>query len=297
MIMEAERSASNQRMSVERVLIVGAGTMGNGIAQVVAEAGIEATLHDADPGNLAHGIEAVEARWKRAIAAGRRDELDVSSFLQKIQPGDLSAAADADLIIEAIVEKVAAKTELLRELAQIAKPGALIASNTSSISITALGRVSGRPERFVGLHFFNPVPRLPLVEVVRGLDTSDVTIADSRAFVARIDKTPIVVNDAPGFVANRILLPMINEAIFALQDGVAPAESIDEIMKLGMSHPLGPLALADLIGLDICLDILETLHCDFGDDKYRPAPLLRRMVAGGKLGRKSGQGFYSYANQ
>ena len=296
MFEESQPTTTSEDLRIDRVLIVGAGTMGNGIAQVVAEAGIDVTLFDADAGNLDRGIEAVKRRWERAADAGRLSEVETAGFRDYLRVGDLSAAANADLIIEAIVEKLSAKTMTLAALGRFASSNAIIASNTSSISITALGQASDRPDRFVGLHFFNPVPRLPLVEVVRGLDTSDQTIVDSLAFVRRIGKTPIVVNDAPGFVANRLLLPMINEAIFALEDGVAPAASIDEVMKLGMSHPMGPLALADLIGLDVCLDILETLHRDFGDDKYRPAPLLRRMVAGGKLGRKSGQGFYHYAS-
>jgi 3-hydroxybutyryl-CoA dehydrogenase len=211
-----------------------------------------------------------------------------------LHSGTIADAASADLVIEAIVEKLEPKSSLFHQLAEIAPPGAIFASNTSSISVSTLGRASHRPDRFLGLHFFNPVPVLPLVEIVRGLDTSDVTLAASTRFVEAIGKTPIVVNDSPGFVANRILLPMINEAIFALEVGVAPATSIDEVMKLGMSHPMGPLALADLIGLDVCLDILETLHRDFGDDKYRPSPMLRRMVGSGKLGRKTGQGFYEY---
>jgi 3-hydroxybutyryl-CoA dehydrogenase len=211
-----------------------------------------------------------------------------------LTPGTIADSTCADLVIEAIVEKLEPKSSLFAELATIAQSQTVLASNTSSLSISSLARASGRPDRFLGLHFFNPVPVLPLVEIVRGMETSDETLATSLRFVQAIGKTPIVVSDSPGFVANRILLPMINEAIFALQDGVAPAESIDEVMKLGMSHPLGPLALADLIGLDVCLDILETLHRDFGDDKYRPAPMLRRMVGAGKLGRKSGQGFYEY---
>ena len=279
---------------IARVLIVGAGTMGSGIAQVVAEAGIATMLYDADAANLERGVAGIASRWDRAVTTNRRTADDVARFQGHLRSATLDDAAGADLIVEAIVEKLEAKSALLSAIAALAKPEALIASNTSSISITALGHASGRSERFVGLHFFNPVPVLPLVEVVRGLDTAEQTVADAVAFATRIGKTPIVVNDAPGFVANRILLPMINEAIFTLQDGVAPAEAIDQVMKLGMAHPMGPLALADLIGLDICLDILETLHRDFGDDKYRPAPLLRRMVAAGKLGRKSGQGFYAY---
>jgi 3-hydroxybutyryl-CoA dehydrogenase len=268
--------------------------MGSGIAQVVAQAGIPTTLLDADSGSLERGLEAIASRWKRLAETGRRSPEDIASFRTNLVPGTMADAANADLVIEAILEKPEAKSALFHELATISPSGTLFASNTSSISISTLGCTSGRPDRFVGLHFFNPVPVLPLVEIVRGLETSDLTLATSVRFVEAIGKTPIVVNDSPGFVANRILLPMINEAIFTLQDGVAAAVAIDEVMKLGMSHPLGPLALADLIGLDVCLDILETLHRDFGDDKYRPAPMLRRMVGAGKLGRKSGQGFFEY---
>ncbi|MBA2598172.1 MAG: 3-hydroxybutyryl-CoA dehydrogenase [Chloroflexia bacterium] len=277
-----------------RVLIVGAGTMGTGIAQVIAEAGIDTVLHDSDPNSLSRGRSAIVSRWQRMTASAKRTAADVAAFEQRLTAGGIQDAAGADLIIEAIVEKLEAKTELFALLATIAPPPTLFASNTSSIAITALGNASGRPDRFVGMHFFNPVPVLPLVEIVRGQETSEATIQTSVSFAEKIGKSPVLVNDAPGFVANRILLPMINEAVFALQEGVATKEAIDKIMKLGMAHPMGPLALADLIGLDICLDILETLHRDFGDDKYRPAPLLRRMVAAGTVGRKSGRGFYEY---
>jgi 3-hydroxybutyryl-CoA dehydrogenase len=281
-------------LAIDRVLVVGAGTMGSGIAQVVAQAGIQTTLTDADTASLERGLAGITSRWERLTKSGRYSAPDVAGFHAKLSPGTIADATSADLVIEAIVEKLEPKSSLFEELAAIAPSQAILASNTSSISISTLGRASGRPDRFLGLHFFNPVPALPLVEIVRGMETSDQTLATSVRFVEAIRKTPIVVRDSPGFVANRILLPMINEAIFALQDGVAPPTSIDEVMKLGMSHPMGPLALADLIGLDICLDILETLHRDFGDDKYRPAPLLRRMVGARKLGRKTGQGFYEY---
>jgi 3-hydroxybutyryl-CoA dehydrogenase len=280
--------------SIHKVLVVGAGTMGSGIAQVIAQAGIRTTLMDTDMGSLERGLEAVASRWQRLVDTGRRSPEDISGFRANLSPGKITDAATADLVIEAIVEKPAPKSALFQELAEASAPQSIFASNTSSISISTLGRASGRPDRFLGLHFFNPVPMLPLVEIVRGLETSDKTLAASVKFAEAIGKTPVVVNDSPGFIANRILLPMINEAIFTLQDGVAPAAAIDEVMKLGMSHPMGPLALADLIGLDICLDILETLHRDFGDDKYRPAPMLRRMVGAGKLGRKTGQGFFEY---
>jgi 3-hydroxybutyryl-CoA dehydrogenase len=290
----SETAANTEPAPIARVLVVGAGTMGSGIAQVIAQAGIPTTLIDADLGSLERGLTAIASRWQRLAETGRRSPGDIARFRRNLCPGTIADAANADLVIEAIIEKPEPKSALFQELATISPPSAIFASNTSSISISTLGRTSGRPDRFLGLHFFNPVPVLPLVEIVRGLETADQTLAISVRFVEALGKTPIVVNDSPGFVANRILLPMINEAIFALQDGVAPAEAIDEVMKLGMSHPMGPLALADLIGLDICLDILETLHRDFGDDKYRPAPLLRRMVGAGKLGRKSGQGFFEY---
>lgn len=287
-------TAATEAAAISRVLIVGAGTMGSGIAQVIAEAGIIAILCDVDPGSLERGIDAASAGWDRAVAKGRRGDEEIARFRAHLEPGTLADVTEADLVIEAIVEKLAAKSALFAELSAAARPATIFASNTSSISITALATASGRPDRFLGLHFFNPAPVLPLVEVVRGLETSDETVEDAVAFVATLGKTPVVVRDAPGFVGNRILLPMINEAIFALQEGVASREAIDEVMKLGMAHPIGPLALADLIGLDVCLDILETLQRDFGDDKYRPAGLLRTMVAARKLGRKSGEGFFVY---
>lgn len=280
--------------AITRVLVVGAGTMGGGIAQVIAEAGIDAVLFDVDASGLERGLAAIAARWRRAVSSNRRSEDEVANFAAHLRPGTLADAATVGLVIEAIVESLEVKAQLFRELGDVAPPQALFASNTSSISITALGHASGRPEQMLGLHFFNPVPVLPLVEVVRGLATTDETMDAGVAFARAIRKTPVVVHDNPGFVANRILLPMINEAIFTLQDGVATPEAIDEVMKLGMAHPMGPLALADLIGLDVCLAILETLQRDFGDDKYRPAPLLRRMVAAGRLGRKTSRGFYTY---
>ncbi|MFT4040939.1 MAG: 3-hydroxyacyl-CoA dehydrogenase NAD-binding domain-containing protein [Thermomicrobiales bacterium] len=292
--MDAGNEAA-QPNAITKVLVVGAGAMGSGIAQVTAEAGIAVTLCDADAPSLQHGLGGITARWDKGVANGKRDEAAVAAFRANLRTGDLSAAAEADLVIEAIVERLDAKRALFTELGQTAPPETILASNTSSISITALGTASGRPERFVGLHFFNPVPVLPLVEVVQGLQTSAATMATAEAFARALGKSPVVMHDSPGFVANRILLPMINEAIFTLQDGVAGAAEIDAVMKLGMAHPMGPLALADLIGLDVCLVILETLQRDFGDDKYRPALLLRRMVAAGKLGRKSGQGFHDYA--
>jgi 3-hydroxybutyryl-CoA dehydrogenase len=280
---------------ISRVLVVGAGAMGSGIAQVIAESGIDVTLSDVDSPSLERGLAGIRARWDKAVASGKRDAESAAGFKAHLHSGGLSVARDVDLVIEAIVERLPAKSALFAELGQLAPPGTILASNTSSISVTALATASGRPAQFVGLHFFNPVPVLPLVEIVSGLQTSSETVEAAEQFVTRLGKTPVIVQDSPGFVANRILLPMINEAIYTLQDGVADAAGIDAVMKLGAAHPMGPLALADLIGLDVCLDILDTLHRDFGDDKYRPAPLLRRMVAAGRLGRKSGQGFHVYA--
>ncbi len=280
---------------VSRVLVVGAGAMGSGIAQVIAEAAIDVTLCDVDTPSLERGLAGIVARWDKAVSTGKREAEAVAGFKDHLRTGDLSTARDVDLVIEAIVERLPVKSALFAELGQLAPASTILASNTSSISVTALATASGRPAQFVGLHFFNPVPVLPLVEIVRGLQTSPETVVTAEHFVTRLGKTPVIVQDSPGFVANRILLPMINEAIFTLQDGVTDAAGIDAVMKLGAAHPLGPLALADLIGLDVCLDIMETLHRDFGDDKYRPAPLLRRMVAAGRLGRKSGQGFHVYA--
>ncbi|MDQ3467083.1 MAG: 3-hydroxyacyl-CoA dehydrogenase NAD-binding domain-containing protein [Chloroflexota bacterium] len=269
--------------------------MGCGIAQVVAEAGPTVTLYDVDRDAATRGMEAIVASWQRAIARGRRTETTVASAAARLTPAaSLDAARDVDLVIEAIVERADAKTDLFRKLSSLAPARATLASNTSSISITRLAAATTRPAQVIGLHFFNPVPSMALVEVVRGLQTSDATVASAMQFARRLGKSPVLVNDYPGFVSNRILLPMINEAIFCLGEGVAEATAIDDVMKLGMAHPMGPLALADLIGLDVCLDILHTLQQEIGDDKYRPAPLLRRLVAAGKLGRKSGQGFFSY---
>ena len=292
---EAPPSPAAVADGIATVFVVGAGTMGRGIAQVVAEAGLATALFDADRVSLDRARAALPEAWRRAVAKGRRTEAEAAAFAQRLTAAaGLAAAREADLVIEAIVEDAAAKTALFRELVPFLGADAILASNTSSISITRLAAAADRPERVVGLHFFNPVPVLPLVEVVRGLRTSERTVERARSFAERLGKTPVLVSDSPGFVANRILLPMINEAIFCLADGVATAEAIDQVMKLGIAHPIGPLALADLIGLDVCLDILATLHADFGDDKYRPAPLLRRLVAAGKLGRKSGEGFFPY---
>ncbi|MDQ3693266.1 MAG: 3-hydroxyacyl-CoA dehydrogenase NAD-binding domain-containing protein [Chloroflexota bacterium] len=270
--------------------------MGSGIAQVVAEAGLRVAWYDMSAAAVETGLDRIEAAWRRGVEKGRRSEAEVAAFRPRIVPAvDVAvAAATAALVIEAIVEVRSVKRSVFGMLSEAAPARAILASNTSSLSITEIAGATERPGQVIGLHFFNPVPVLPLVEIVRGLRTSDDTVERSVAFCHRLGKTPVVVNDAPGFVSNRILMPMINEAIITLSDGVATREAIDDVMKLGMAHPIGPLALADLIGLDVCLHILDTLQNDFGDNKYRPAPLLRRMVAAGLLGRKSGEGFYRY---
>ncbi len=294
-MVDPESHARTDSASAETVMVIGAGTMGRGIAQVVAEAGHPTLLFDTDRGNLDRGQAALLAAWERAVQKGKLSPDQALAARERLRPaGGLEEAAAAGIVIEAIFEDPTVKTDLFREIDAVVPDGALLASNTSSISITRLASAVKEPGRFVGLHFFNPVPVLPLVEVVRGLRTEETTVERALAFVRGLGKSPVVVNDSPGFVVNRILLPMINEAIFCLADAVATREAIDEVMKLGASHPLGPLALADLIGLDVCLDIMRTLHRDLGDDKYRPAPLLARMVDAGKLGRKSGEGFYRY---
>ena len=280
---------------IRRVLVVGAGTMGRGIAQVVAEHGFDTDIHDVDAAGLERGIAMVRDQWARSVAKGRITEEQAAAFAARLAPApDLSVAADADLAVEAVFEHLETKLALFAELSRRCRPTAILASNTSSISVTRLAAAAAHPERVVGLHFFNPVPLLPLVEVVRALQSSGPTVDRATAFARAIGKEPVLVNGSPGFVVNRVLLPMINEAVFCLADGVATADAIDATMKLGANHPMGPLALADLIGLDVCLDILDTLHRDFGDDKYRAAPLLRRLVAAGRLGRKSGHGFHAY---
>jgi 3-hydroxybutyryl-CoA dehydrogenase len=292
---ETQSTDTDEPDGIHTVLVVGAGTMGAGIAQVVAEAGVAVTLTDASPAALDRGLATIERNWAKAVERGKADPAAVAASRGRLTRGEgLEAVPSADLIVEAIVENLDAKRSLFGELSALAAGAAILASNTSSISITQLAAASDRPERVVGMHFFNPVPVMQLVEVVRGERTSAETAARAAAFARRLGKEPVEVNDFPGFVSNRVLMPMINEAVFCLGEGVAGRDAIDRVMRLGMAHPMGPLALADLIGLDVCLDILETLHRELGDDKYRPAPLLRRLVAAGKLGRKSGEGFYPY---
>ena len=277
-------------MSFERVLVVGAGQMGAGIAQVVAASGREVLLHDAVPGAVDRGLETMRRSLTKLNEKGGPAPDEV---LARVTPVD--ELADADLLIEAIVESADAKKELFRAADAALPPDAVLASNTSSIPITELAAATSRPERVVGMHFFNPVPMLALVEVIRAEQTSDETAAAIVALARDLGKTPAEANDFPGFVSNRILMPFINEAAYALMEGVAEPEAIDTVAKLGFAHPMGPLALADLIGLDTCVSIMEVLRDGLGDPKYAPCPLLRRYVAAGRLGRKSGHGFYEYS--
>jgi len=280
---------------VPRVAVVGAGTMGNGIAHVFAQAGWSVALVDVAAPALERAVATIRANLDRQVKKGGVTAEQASTALARIATAtELGPVGSAELVIEAAAESESVKFPLFAELDRLAPAGALLASNTSSISITALGARTRRPEAVIGMHFMNPVPVMALVEVIRGQATSDATAARVVAVARELGKTPVEVQDYPGFVSNRVLMPMINEAVFCLMEGVASAEAIDTVMKLGMNHPLGPLALADLIGLDVCCSILEVLHGGLGDDKYRPCPLLKRMVAAGQLGRKSGRGFYDY---
>jgi 3-hydroxybutyryl-CoA dehydrogenase len=279
----------------DRVAVIGAGQMGVGIAHVFALTGIPVTVIDVSAEVLAKGRASIDANMARQVKKGTIDSAAKDAALGRIaESTDLASAGDATLVIEAASEQVELKFRLFADLDQIAPAAAILASNTSSISITAIAARTKRPSQVVGMHFMNPVPVMQLVEVIRGLATSDATAQRVIELAKSLGKTPVEVNDYPGFVSNRVLLPMINEAVYCLMEGVGTAEAIDTVMKLGMNHPLGPLALADLIGLDTCVAILEVLHRGIGDDKYRPCPLLRKYVAAGWLGRKSGRGFYEY---
>ena len=292
----APAAASTSAASgIRSVAVIGSGTMGNGIAQVLAHKGRQVTLVDVDDARLGAALAGIEKSLQRVAKKGAISEGDIPAILGRIRKSTkLEDAAQSELVIEAVSENLELKLRIFGLLDSKAPPATILASNTSSISITRLAAGTKRPDRVIGMHFMNPVPVMTLVEVIRGLDTSDATWAAIEALSKDLGKVPVPANDAPGFVSNRVLMPMINEAIFCVHEGVAKPEHVDEIMKLGMAHPMGPLALADLIGLDVCLAILEVLQRDLGDDKYRPCPLLRKMVAAGHLGRKTRRGFYTY---
>jgi len=280
---------------VSRVAVVGAGTMGNGIAHVFSQAGWETVLIDSSADAIARGMGTIEKNTERQASKGVMTASERRELLARLSTStSLEAAKDAEMVVEAATEDPTTKFTLFHALSRITTPSTILASNTSSISITEIAKHTDRPANVIGMHFMNPVPIMKLVEVIRGKETSDETAMKVVEVVKVLNKTPVEVNDAPGFVSNRVLMPMINEAIFCVQDGIATAAGVDEVMKLGMNHPIGPLALADLIGLDVCLSIMKVLQEGLDKAKYRPAPLLEKMVAAGQLGRKSGQGFYAY---
>ncbi len=280
---------------MQRIGVIGGGTMGNGIAQVFIQNGYDVTLVDIRQDILDGAIGAIKANLERQVKKGIISADDVQVVLMRVHPSlKLEALSTCDVVVEAATEDPKIKLPLFAGLDSLCKQECVLASNTSSISITSIAGATKRQDRVIGMHFFNPVPVMSLVEVIRGLATSDATFHSTMELAKKLGKTPVTVNDYPGFVSNRVLMPMINEAIYCLMEGVAEREAIDTVMKLGMNHPMGPLALADFIGLDVCLHIMEVLHTQLGDDKYRPCPLLRKMVAAGHLGKKSGRGFYDY---
>jgi 3-hydroxybutyryl-CoA dehydrogenase len=283
-------------MEIKKLCVLGAGIMGAGIAQIAAEAGYTVAMRDIEDRFVEKGLATIKGNLDRAVSKGKMDAAAASAVLGRVHgTTDLKAAAgDADFVIEAVLEVMNIKKQVLKELDALCKPATVIASNTSGLSITEMASVTTRPDRIIGMHFFNPVPVMKLVELIRGFVTSDATFATTKALTEKIGKTPIEIREAPGFAVNRILCPMINEAVFVYAEGIASAEDIDRGMVLGANHPIGPLALADMVGLDTLLLVLEGLHQELGEDKYRPAPLLRKMVRAGYLGRKSGKGFYDY---
>jgi 3-hydroxybutyryl-CoA dehydrogenase len=283
-------------MAIQKVTVIGAGTMGNGIAHVFAQSGFDVTLVDVKQEFLGKAVGTIKANLDRQVKKGALTEADAAAAISRITSStDLAACAKgADFIVEAATENYELKKKIFETLDTNAREGVILATNTSSISVTELAATTKRAERVIGMHFFNPVPVMKLIEIIRGIQTTDAVFAEVKQLSEKLGKTPVEVNDFPGFVSNRILMPMINEAVYCVMEGVAKPEDIDTVMKLGMAHPMGPLALADFIGLDVCLAIMNVLHEGLGDTKYRPSPLLKKMVAAGMLGKKSGQGFYKY---